>query len=165
MASAMRFTTVELGEIESRIASAADKALAIELALFDDLVGEVTARGGAIAAAAAALAALDVASALAQLAVDARYTRPEVDDGTAFAIKGGRHPVVEMALAASQSAGFIANDCDLRDGQRLWLLTGPNMAGENTLPPPKAPVALLAQIGPFRPARSAALRIVGPPGS
>ena len=160
MANAMRFTTVELGEIESRIASAADKALALELALFEDLVGEVRARGTAIATAAAALAALDVASALAQLAVDSRYTRPEIDAGTTFAISGGRHPVVETALAASQSAGFIANDCDLRDGQRLWLLTGPNMAGKSTFLRQNALIAILAQIGSFVPADSAHIGIV-----
>ena len=76
MAGAMRFTTVELGDLEQRIASAADKALAIELALFDDLVGEVTARAEAIALAADALALLDVAAALAELAVEGRYCRP-----------------------------------------------------------------------------------------
>src|SRR5258708_29449644 len=163
MASAMRFTTVELGEIESRIASAADKALAIELALFEDLVSEVRARGTAIAAAAAALAALDVASALAQLAVDARYTRPEIDDGTAFAVTGGRHPVVEMALAASQSAGFIANDCDLRAGQRLWLLTGPNMAGKSTFLRQNALIPIPAQIRSFAPPPPARPRHRPPP--
>ncbi len=160
MASAMRFTTVELGEIESRIASAADKALALELALFEDLVGEVAARGAAIAGAAAALAALDVGAALAQLAVDARYTRPEIDDSIAFAIKGGRHPVVETALATSQSSGFIANDCDLRGGQRLWLLTGPNMAGKSTFLRQNALIAILAQIGSYVPANSARIGIV-----
>jgi DNA mismatch repair protein MutS len=160
MASAMRFTTVELGEIESRIASAADRALALELALFEELVTEVTARGAAIAAAAAALAAIDVASALAQLAVDARYARPEIDDGTEFAVKGGRHPVVETALAASGSAGFIANDCDLKAGQRLWLLTGPNMAGKSTFLRQNALIAILAQIGSFVPADHARIGIV-----
>jgi DNA mismatch repair protein MutS len=160
MASAMRFTTVELGEIETRIASAADKALALELALFEDLVGEVTSRAGAIAAAASALAAIDVASALAQLAIDARYTRPEIDDSTEFAVTGGRHPVVEAALAASQSAGFIANDCDLRAGQRLWLLTGPNMAGKSTFLRQNALIAILAQIGSFVPADAARIGIV-----
>jgi DNA mismatch repair protein MutS len=160
MASAMRFTTVELGEIETRIASAADKTLALELALFEDLVGEVTSRAGAIAAAAAALAAIDVASALAQLAIDARYTRPEIDESTEFAVKGGRHPVVEAALAASQSGGFIANDCDLREGQRLWLLTGPNMAGKSTFLRQNALIAILAQIGSFVPADAARIGIV-----
>ncbi|HEX3497867.1 MAG TPA: DNA mismatch repair protein MutS [Stellaceae bacterium] len=160
MASAMRFTTVELGEIESRIASAADKALALELALFEDLVGEVIARAAAIAAAAAALAALDVAAALAELAIDARYTRPEIDDSTEFAVKGGRHPVVEMALAASGAAGFIANDCDLKPGQRLWLLTGPNMAGKSTFLRQNALIAILAQIGSFVPADAARIGIV-----
>jgi DNA mismatch repair protein MutS len=156
----MRFTTVELGEIESRIASAADKALALELALFEDLVGEVAARGAAIARTAAALAALDVGAALAQLAVDARYTRPKIDDSTAFAIKGGRHPVVETALAASQSSGFIANDCALRTGQRLWLLTGPNMAGKSTFLRQNALIAILAQIGSYVPADAARIGIV-----
>jgi DNA mismatch repair protein MutS len=160
MASAMRFTTVELGEIETRIASAADKALALELVLFEDLVGEVTSRAGAIAAAAAALAMIDVASALAQLAIDARYTRPEIDESTEFVVKGGRHPVVEMALAASQAAGFIANDCDLCAGQRLWLLTGPNMAGKSTFLRQNALIAILAQIGSFVPADAARIGIV-----
>src|SRR5260221_2278061 len=160
MASAMRFTTVELGEIESRIARAADKALALELALFEDLVGEVTARGSAIAAAAAALAALDVASGLAELAIAARYVRPEIDDSTEFAVIGGRHPVVEAALASGQSAGFIANDCDLKAGQRLWLLTGPNMAGKSTFLRQNALIAILAQIGSFVPAEAARIRIL-----
>jgi DNA mismatch repair protein MutS len=160
MASAMRFTTVELGDIESRIASAADKALALELALFDDLVGEVTAHGAAIALAAASLATLDVGAALAELAVAQLYVRPVIDDTTAFAITGGRHPVVEAALAASAGSGFIANDCDLRAGQRLWLLTGPNMAGKSTFLRQNALIAILAQIGSFVPAEAAHIGVV-----
>ncbi|MBV8653874.1 MAG: DNA mismatch repair protein MutS [Alphaproteobacteria bacterium] len=160
MASAMRFTTVELGDIESKIASAADKALALELALFADLVGEVIARAAAIALAASALAALDVGTALAELAVAQRYARPVVDDSIAFAVTGGRHPVVEAALASAGSAGFMANDCDLRDGQRLWLLTGPNMAGKSTFLRQNALIAILAQIGSFVPADAAHVGIV-----
>jgi DNA mismatch repair protein MutS len=160
MASAMRFTTVELGEIESRIASAADKALALELALHDDLVGEVTARAAPIALAASALAAIDVGTALAELAVAQRYARPVVDDSTAFAITAGRHTVVEAALASSGASGFMANDCDLRDGQRLWLLTGPNMAGKSTFLRQNALIAILAQIGSFVPAEAAHIGIV-----
>jgi DNA mismatch repair protein MutS len=155
MASAMRFTTVELGDLEQRIATAADKALAIELALFTDLVGEVTARAEAIALAAGALAALDVAAALAELAVEGRYCRPLVDDSTAFDIKGGRHPVVEAALQKNASGSFVANDCDLSESQRLWLVTGPNMAGKSTFLRQNALIVLLAQMGSFVPAASA----------
>jgi DNA mismatch repair protein MutS len=160
MASAMRFTTVELGDIESRIASAADKALALELALFETLVAAVVQEGAAIARAAAALAALDVGAALAELAVAQRHVRPAIDDSTAFAITGGRHPVVAAALAASGAGGFIANDCDLRAGQRLWLLTGPNMAGKSTFLRQNALIAILAQIGSFVPAEAAHIGIV-----
>jgi DNA mismatch repair protein MutS len=155
MASAMRFTTVELGDLEQRIATAADKALAIELALFADLVGEVIARAEPIALAASALATLDVASALAELAIEGRYCRPLVDDSTAFDIKGGRHPVVEQALQRTASGSFVANDCDLSERQRLWLVTGPNMAGKSTFLRQNALIVLLAQMGSFVPATSA----------
>ncbi len=155
MASAMRFTTVELGDLEQRIATAADKALAIELALFADLVGEVTARAEAIALAAGALATLDVAAALAELAVEGRYCRPLVDGSTAFDIKGGRHPVVEQALQRNSSGSFVANDCDLSESQRLWLVTGPNRAGKSTFLRQNALIVLLAQMGSFVPAASA----------
>jgi DNA mismatch repair protein MutS len=160
MASAMRFTTVELGDLEQRIATAADKALAIELALFADLVGEVTARAEPIALAAAALAKLDVTAALAELAADERYCRPTVDDSTAFDIKGGRHPVVEQALKQGAAGGFIANDCDLSETRRLWLVTGPNMAGKSTFLRQNALIVLLAQMGAFVPATSAHIGVV-----
>ena len=160
LASAVRYTTVELGELERRIAGAADKALAVELALFDDLVGEVTARAEPVAAAARALAVVDVASGLAELAVDRRYCRPLVDDGPAFAIAGGRHPVVEAALAAAAEGGFVANDCDLGQDRRLWLVTGPNMAGKSTFLRQNALIAILAQIGSFVPAAAAHIGVV-----
>ncbi|HWK44998.1 MAG TPA: DNA mismatch repair protein MutS [Stellaceae bacterium] len=161
MASAMRFTTVELSEIERRIAQAADKALALELGLFDDLVGEATARGTEIGRAAAALATLDVGAAMADLAVDRRWCRPVVEDGTGFAITAGRHPVVEATLAASGRDGsFVANDCAFEAGRRLWLLTGPNMAGKSTFLRQNALIAILAQIGAYVPADKARLGIV-----
>ena len=155
MASAMRFTTTALGDLEQRIASAADKALAIELALFDDLVGEVRARAEPLALAAQALAILDVATALAELAAAERWCRPLVDGSRAFDIRQGRHPVVEAALARSQEGGFVANDCDLSEQQRLWLVTGPNMAGKSTFLRQNALILLLAQMGSFVPATSA----------
>ena len=160
MASGARFTTVELGELETRIANAAGKALALELALFDDLVGEVTARMEAVGAAARALAALDVAAGLATLAVERRYGRPAVDSSLEFAITGGRHPVVEAARAATREGGFVANDCDLGRARRLWLVTGPNMAGKSTFLRQNALIAILAQIGSYVPAEAARIGVV-----
>ncbi len=160
LASAVRYTTVELGELERRIASAADKALAVELALFEDLVGEVTARAEPIARAARSLANLDMAAALAELAVEQRWCRPVVDDGLAFRIEQGRHPVVEAALARSQEGSFVANDCDLGPERRLWLVTGPNMAGKSTFLRQNALIAILAQMGSYVPAAAAHIGVV-----
>lgn len=157
LASAVRYSTVELSELEDRIRGAADKALGLEQELFSDLVGEVLARADAVAAAARALAALDVVAALAELAVERDYGRPEVADDAAFVIKGGRHPVVEAALEAG---AFVANDCDLSEQQRLWLITGPNMAGKSTFLRQNALIAVLAQMGSFVPARSARIGVV-----
>jgi len=160
MASAMRFTTTELGELESKILTAADKALALELQLFDDLVAEALARGEEIARAALALAFLDAAAGLAELAAAERWSRPKVDRGNGFRIAGGRHPVVEAALRQSQQGSFIGNDCDLGAERRLWLVTGPNMAGKSTFLRQNALIAILAQMGSFVPAESAALGVV-----
>ena len=158
MANAMRFTTVELSELEDRIRSAADKALALELTLFNDLVAEVVARAAEIAAAANAIATLDLAASHATLAVEWDYVRPVVDESTTFKIIGGRHPVVERALKASATA-FVANTCDLGSG-RLWLITGPNMAGKSTFLRQNALIALMAQMGSFVPATSAHIGVV-----
>lgn len=154
LASAIRFTTVELGELEHKITEAADKALALEEQLFAELVNEVLGHLPSLRRAAEAMAALDVMAALAELAVDERYARPVVDDSLSFEIKGGRHPVVEQALKA-QGMNFIANDCNLAPAGRLWLLTGPNMAGKSTFLRQNALIAILAQMGSFVPAAAA----------
>ncbi|MFQ5972278.1 MAG: DNA mismatch repair protein MutS [Alphaproteobacteria bacterium] len=159
MANAVRFSTVELGELEDKIARAADRALAIEIELFRDLVGEVTVRIDEIGRTAKAIATLDVACALAELAHERGYCRPEVSESTEFRVTGGRHPVVEAALEASGEAAFVANDCDLSDGQRLWLLTGPNMAGKSTFLRQNALIAVMAQTGSFVPAEAARIGV------
>jgi DNA mismatch repair protein MutS len=155
LASAVRYTTTELAELARDIAEAADKALAVELQLFDDLVEEIATRADALAATASAIAALDVAAALGALAVDNQYVRPSVDDSAAFEINGGRHPVVEAALAQNGGASFTPNECDLIDERRLWLVTGPNMAGKSTFLRQNAIIAIMAQMGAFVPARKA----------
>ncbi len=160
MAGAVRYSTAELSDLQGRIDRAGDQALALELQLFADLVGEVSARADAIALAADALARIDVAAALAELATARRYVRPVVDNSVAFEITQGRHPVVEAALEAAHSGSFVANDCDLAPDRRLWLVTGPNMAGKSTFLRQNAVIAILAQTGSFVPAEGARIGIV-----
>ena len=159
LASAVRYTSTELADLARDISEAAEKALAVELRLFDDLVGEATARADAIAAAADGLAALDVAAAMASLAEAQRYCRPKIEDGLIFEITQGRHPVVEAALEAGDSA-FVPNDCDLGGEKRLWLVTGPNMAGKSTFLRQNALIVVMAQIGAYVPADSATIGVV-----
>ncbi len=165
MAGAMRFTTTVLSELETKIANAADRALAIELAAFEGLVEAVVAEAEAIKAAARALAVVDVSVGLAALAEEQAYCRPTVDSSTMFAIVGGRHPVVEQALRRQQAAAFVANSCDLSpdDGKgqgAIWLLTGPNMGGKSTFLRQNALIAILAQMGAYVPAESAHIGVV-----
>jgi len=160
MANAMRFSTGELAELESKIVHAGDRAIALEQRLFDDLVAETIQRAEPIAKAAAALALIDVGAALAELAREGDWVRPEIDDSAEFVISGGRHPVVEAALARNQGGAFVANDCDLSADRRLWLVTGPNMAGKSTFLRQNALIAILAQMGSFVPARSAKIGVV-----
>nr|WP_296041163.1 DNA mismatch repair protein MutS [uncultured Agrobacterium sp.] len=165
MAGAMRFTTTELADLESRIANAAAQALTMELQAFDRMVQAVVAEAEAIKAGALALAAIDVATSLAHLASEQAYCRPVVDSSMTFAIRGGRHPVVEQALRQQSSGPFIANNCDLSatDGNRsgaIWMLTGPNMGGKSTFLRQNALIAILAQIGSFVPAEAAHIGIV-----
>ncbi len=160
--SAVRFSTDELATLANRISQAGDQALAIERELFDAMTSEALESHAALSQIAAALARLDVAAALAELAVERRYVRPRVDDTTGFEITRGRHPVVEAALEAAASGPFVPNDCDLSpEGVgRLWLVTGPNMAGKSTFLRQNALIAILAQMGSFVPAEAAHIGIV-----
>ena len=160
IANAVRFTTPELSELERDLAGAADKALAIELELLGQMVNEVSKHAEGIGTAARAIAALDAASALAELAADMNYTRPVLENDLSFSIKEGRHPVVEQVLRKDSSAAFVPNDCDLGGNGRLWLLTGPNMAGKSTFLRQNALIAILAQMGSYVPAAHARIGIV-----
>jgi DNA mismatch repair protein MutS len=164
LAGQVRFTTAELGETEAKIANAGERALNLELEVFERLTAKALAASEDLRSAAHAFALLDVATALAKLAIDDNYVRPEVDASLGFAIEGGRHPVVEQALRRD-GAPFIANNCDLspapsqKSGQ-IWLVTGPNMAGKSTFLRQNALITLLAQIGAFVPASRARIGIV-----
>jgi DNA mismatch repair protein MutS len=164
MAGAMRFSSAELADLESKIVSAGERALEIELAIFDRLTRIVVGAAGKLEAAAQALARIDVAAALANLAAAEAWTRPVVDKSLDFVVEGGRHPVVEAALRRS-GGPFVANDCELSppksdNAGRIWLLTGPNMAGKSTFLRQNALIAILAQMGSFVPARRAKIGVV-----
>lgn len=158
-ANAVRFTTLPLSEMETRILNAGNQALELEKSLYSVLKDAVLDRAGPTGQAASALAEVDVATALADLAKSDQWCRPKLDDSRAFDISGGRHPVVEAALNRQGGAPFIANDCDL-SAERIWLLTGPNMAGKSTFLRQNALIALLAQAGAFVPAKSAHIGVV-----
>ncbi len=157
-ANQVRFTTVELSEIETRILNAGGRALEIEKRLYSSLTGAIIAKAGPLGALAKALSEIDLTAALAHLAVTENWVRPKVDDSRAFEITGGRHPVVEAALQ-KDGAPFIANDCALTTAP-IWLLTGPNMAGKSTFLRQNALLAILAQMGSFVPATGAHIGIV-----
>ena len=159
LAGQVRFGSVELSGLAARIASAADHAVAAEAAHLEALREAVLGDSAAIGHTAQALARLDVSAALAELAATRGWVRPQVDASTAFAIRAGRHPVVEAAVRAT-GGQFIANDCDLSADGRLWLVTGPNMAGKSTFLRQNALIAVLAQAGSFVPAAHAHIGVI-----
>jgi DNA mismatch repair protein MutS len=161
-ANQVRFTTVELSEIETKILNAGNRALEIEKALFQSLKQAILTRNEEIGAAAAALSEIDLTAALAHLARSENWVRPQIDNSRDFIVAAGRHPVVERALQ-KDGEPFIANDCDLTadaNAASLTLLTGPNMAGKSTYLRQNALIAILAQMGSFVPARSAKIGLV-----
>ncbi|UWS79588.1 DNA mismatch repair protein MutS [Phaeobacter sp. G2] len=161
-ANQVRFTTVELSEIETRILNSGNRALEIEKRLYSALSTAIMDQAARLNGAARGLAELDLLTALADLARGENWARPRVDASRAFAITGGRHPVVERALRQQGGDTFVANDCDLSasNGAAVWLLTGPNMAGKSTFLRQNALIALLAQMGSYVPAETAHIGLV-----
>ena len=159
MAGAVRFNSPELHEEALRITQAGDHALAAEAAHLEELIALILNRRGPIAASADALARIDVSAALAERAAESNWCRPSFVGHPCLEIQGGRHPVVESALAKSGDR-FIANDCKLSPEKRLWLVSGPNMGGKSTFLRQNALIVLLAQAGSYVPATVARLGLV-----
>ncbi len=161
-ANQVRFTTLPLNEIETRILNAGNHALDMEKRHYEALKAAILAQSGPIGAAARGLAEIDLSAAFADLAAAENWSEPRVDDSHAFVIKSGRHPVVERALRRQGGGAFVANDCALttKTTPAIWLLTGPNMAGKSTFLRQNALIALLAQTGSFVPAASAHMGLV-----
>ena len=159
LANAARFATPELSDLELRLNEAQARARAREEAILEELTAAVVRAHAPLAALAGALAELDVAAGWAELAALEGWVRPELSDDLAFAVEAGRHPVVEAAVAKA-GGRFVANDCRLGDTDRLWLLTGPNMAGKSTFLRQNALLVILAQAGAFVPAARLRLGVV-----
>ncbi|WP_347832476.1 DNA mismatch repair protein MutS [uncultured Planktomarina sp.] len=160
-ANAVRFTTVNLGELETKILNAAGHATGLELEIFEGLCRTVLDRAAALQALAISIAEIDVASAFAELAMSGGWVRPILNNSRDFVIEQGRHPVVEAALKSQSSSVFVANDCTLKSAEdMIWLLTGPNMAGKSTFLRQNALIALLAQAGSYVPAARAEIGVV-----
>lgn len=159
MAGAVRFNSLKLHEEAARIAESGGHALAAEEAHFEELVAEVVAAREAIAATAAALARIDVAAGNAERASESDWCRPVIAEDAGLSITAGRHPVVEAALAKAGER-FVANDCQLAEANRLWLIGGPNMGGKSTFLRQNALIVLLGQAGCFVPATAARIGLV-----
>jgi DNA mismatch repair protein MutS len=162
IATGERFTCDELDGLADKLAHAEDRASSREADLFATLVRDLAANAPRLRAASARLAEWDVSSGLAEVAHRDDYARPEVDDSLELFVEDGRHPVVERLAAAGR---FVPNDVHLsaeptHEAKRLWLVTGPNMAGKSTLMRQVALIAILAQMGSFVPARRARLGVV-----
>jgi DNA mismatch repair protein MutS len=173
MAGAMRFSTIELSELEAKITSAAQQALQKEHSIFEQLRQHVLCEAKILQALSEALAVLDVTCALAELAATRAWVKPVLTDDLCFEIEAGRHPVVEAALK-KQGVDFVANSTDLspqmsppsaaspqKNAQgKIVLLTGPNMAGKSTYLRQNALIVILAQMGSFVPATAAKIGLV-----
>ena len=163
LANQVRFTTVELADLDARIAQAGERALAIEVQTFEAWRDQAVGLAEPLRAAAAGLAALDVASALAEWAEDAGACRPVVDKSLCFDARAARHPVVEAAVKRMGDP-YTPNDCCLdgsgERGPRLSIVTGPNMAGKSTFLRQNALLAVLAQSGSYVPAQALTLGVV-----
>jgi DNA mismatch repair protein MutS len=161
-ANQVRFTTLALSEMETKILNAGGRALEIEKRLYERLSARILEQAAKIGTTAQALAEFDLAAAMADLARGENWCRPHVDTSRRFAITGGRHPVVEHALRKQSGESFVANDCDLsaQGDAAIWLLSGPNMAGKSTFLRQNALIALLAQMGSYVPADEAHIGLV-----
>jgi len=160
MANAMRFTCAALADLDRRVAEAGEEAARRERLVVQHLRRLCLDAAPGIAAAAAAMAELDVHAAAAELAADGRWCRPVMTEDAAFSVTAGRHPVVEAALARQRGPAFVPNDCELSPGRRVCLLTGPNMAGKSTFLRQNALFVILAQAGLFVPAEAARIGLV-----
>lgn len=158
-ANSIRYTTSELQELESKIVNAKILVISLEQEIYNELCQEIGREQLALYKMSESLSLIDVYSNFAYIADENNYVMPEISSDMIFEVKGGRHPIVEKALKKNRES-FISNDCNLGFDERVWLITGPNMAGKSTYLRQNAIIAILAHIGSFVPAESAKIGIV-----
>ena len=159
LANSIRYTTLELKELEKELAHLSSNIISIEIELYNKLVSDILDKSQEISLFSRSIAVIDVATSLASLAIQNNYCRPVIDNSERFSITDGRHPVIERSLVKEKQE-FIVNDCSLESGKNLWLITGPNMAGKSTFLRQNALIAIMGQIGSFVPARKAKFGVV-----
>ena len=157
LSTAVRYTTSELIELERQLTTAAERALGLELQIIAELVKQLRDIQRELHSAADAIAVIDVSCALAELAATNHYCRPQLTQERILKIENGKHPVLQQMLPRNQ---LVANNCALDDIARLWLLTGPNMAGKSTFLRQNALIVLMAQMGSYVPAQSATIGVI-----
>ncbi|MBV7337059.1 DNA mismatch repair protein MutS [Chloroflexi bacterium TSY] len=157
LTNAERYITPELKEYESLVLNADERRLEIEGELFKQICMQVAASIVDLLRLAAGIARLDVYAALAEVALNRRYSRPQINDGQTIEIRGGRHPVVELTQVDEP---FVPNDTQLTPDSCIHILTGPNMAGKSTFLRQTALITLMAQIGSFVPAEASQIGVV-----
>ena len=158
LANCERYVTPELKEIEQKIVGAEEQSVRLELQLFGEIREKIAAQISRIQRTATSLKTLDALLSLAKVAVNNHYVRPEITEDGVLDIVDGRHPVVEQSM---KDGGFVPNDTHMNgDGQRMLIITGPNMAGKSTYMRQVALITLMAHIGSFVPAKEARIPIV-----
>ena len=157
---AARFVTESLSQLSESISNAAEQAIDIELRIFEEVKTLITNQHDALANISYALSRLDVVSSLAEVSILNNFVRPSILDDQSLQIIGGRHPSVELVMQKSGESKFFSNDCHLNKEDKIWLLTGPNMAGKSTFLRQNALIAILAQAGSYVPAKKASIGIV-----
>lgn len=159
MVNAKRYTTEKLKKLESEIIGAKDQITLLEQEIYQQLAEQIKTYVEKLSDTALAIAYLDVMVSFAVLSIQNKYCKPIIDQSDEFMIEQGRHPVVEQSLK-QHKLEFIANDCSLHDQQKLWLITGPNMAGKSTFLRQNAIIAIMAHMGCFVPAKAARIGVI-----
>ena len=155
-----RFNTEELSKLSESIINAANEAIELEISIFESIKDLIIENSQKLSEISYAISRIDVGSSLAELSAISNFVRPNILEDQTLNIIGGRHPSVELAMLKKREGQFHSNNCLLNDSDRIWLITGPNMAGKSTFLRQNAIISILAQAGAYVPADKADIGII-----